>query len=100
MTRSSTGITSPCSVVPRALPLSSPIRVRNFSAELIVARQIEIIEIQSVQKSFFLDLPGKFSNLAINILLAHIASVDQRPQRGLVLDPVASCSRSFFRPLP
>jgi hypothetical protein len=60
-----------------AFALASPVCLCDSAAELVVAAQINVVKVQSVEKALLLDLPCKGFNLLLNVPLTHIGHTNQ-----------------------
>lgn len=58
-----------CSIT---LALSPTIGLRDASTELIVTSQIDVVQVQSIQQTFILNLTSKILYLLLNVPFTHV----------------------------
>jgi hypothetical protein len=57
--------------------LFAPVSLRDPATKLVISREIDVIEVQTIEKALFLDLTSKLLNLSLDIPLAHVGRTDE-----------------------
>ena len=67
----------PAGLMTATLRLSPPVCLGDPAAQLVVLRQIDVIQIQAIQESFLLDLAGELFHLPFHIMGVYVRGANK-----------------------